>query len=104
MLVLTDSNFDNEIQKSEVPVLVDFYADWCVPCKSMSPIIEEVAKEMAGRLVVGKVDVDNNMNTAGKFGIMGIPTFILFKQGKEIYRSSGYQEKTVIVKAISQVI
>lgn len=79
---LTDANFDAEVLKSDKPVLVDFWAEWCGPCKMIAPIVDEIAKELDGKLKVGKVDVDNNQQIAMKFGIRSIPTLLIFKGGK----------------------
>ena len=78
---ITDDNFDPEVLQSEVPVLVDYWAEWCGPCKSIAPILEAVAKEYDGRLKVAKINVDENQSTPAKFGIRGIPTLMLFKNG-----------------------
>jgi len=103
-LVLTDLNFDEELKKATVPVLVDFYADWCGPCKMIAPIIDEIAGEMAGKLVVGKLDVDKNSQTAQKFNIMSIPTLIIFKNGQPVKQLAGYQGKEAIVKEIDNLL
>jgi thioredoxin 1 len=78
---VTDDNFEPEVLKSETPVLVDYWAEWCGPCKSIAPILDEVAKEYEGRLKVAKINVDENQLTPAKFGIRGIPTLMLFKNG-----------------------
>ena len=94
----TSENFEAEVLKSEVPVLVDFYADWCGPCKRMAPIVEQLAAEYEGRLKVGKMDV------AVKYGIMSIPTLIIFKNGEIFRREAGVQTKKSIEMAIGQVL
>ena len=79
---ISDATFDAEVLKSERPVLVDFWAEWCGPCKMIAPILEEVAKEYEGKLIIAKVDVDANQAVPAQFGIRGIPTLILFKNGQ----------------------
>ena len=79
---LTDSNFDQEVLQSPVPVLVDFWASWCAPCRLIAPAVEAIAKDYAGRAKVGKVNVDENMSTPGKYNIRGIPALLLFKEGE----------------------
>jgi thioredoxin 2 len=88
-LVLSDETFQRTIAESDVPVLVDFYADWCGPCKMMAPSVEQLARENVGRAIVAKLDTDRNQRTAGGFGIRGIPTSIVFRGGKEIARQVG---------------
>ena len=83
------TSFEEYIQNSDLPVLVDFYADWCGPCKMLKPILEEVAKDWSGKAKVIKVDTDAQQHLAMKYGIQGIPTLILFKHGKEVHRTSG---------------
>jgi thioredoxin 1 len=78
---VTDDTFDPEVLKSDTPVLVDYWAEWCGPCKSIAPILDELAKEYEGRLVIAKINVDENLQVPAKFGIRGIPTLMLFKNG-----------------------
>lgn len=84
MLELTDANFDAEVNGSDVPVLVDFWAPWCAPCLIVAPVVEEIAQEHAGSLKVGKVNVDENPQTAAQFGIRSIPTLMIFKGGRPV--------------------
>lgn len=91
--VFTDENFDEEVLRAEKPVLVDFFADWCGPCKMMAPVIDELAEEMKESWVVGKVNVDNSPETAGKYGVQSIPTIIFFKKGEEVDRAVGFKSK-----------
>ena len=88
-LVLTDETFARTVAESDVPVLVDFYADWCGPCKMMAPYVEQLARENMGRAIVAKLDTDRNQRTAGGFNIRGIPTSIVFRSGKEVARQVG---------------
>jgi thioredoxin 1 len=78
---ITDASFEPEVLKSDLPVLVDYWAEWCGPCKSIAPMLEDVAKEYGGRLKIAKINVDENQSTPAKFGIRGIPTLMLFKNG-----------------------
>ena len=84
-----ESNFDAEVLQSDIPVFVDFYADWCGPCKMMSPVIDKMAEEYAGRIKVGKVNVDENSDLAVKYGIMSIPNMVFFKNGEVVDRVVG---------------
>ena len=100
VLKITDSNFDAEVAKSGVPVLVDFWAEWCGPCRLMGPILDEMAPLYAGRLKVGKLNVDDNQDAPTKFGVMNIPTMIVFKNGKEAARFIGAMSKSDLQKKI----
>jgi len=92
-LQFTDQNFEAEVLKSEKPVLVDFWAAWCGPCQMMGPIIEELAKEMGDKYKVGKLNVDENRETVARYGIMSIPTLMIFKNGKPVKQLVGVQAK-----------
>lgn len=96
-LKITSKNFEKEVLNSDIPVLVDFYATWCGPCKMMSPIVEEIAKEMEGKVKVFKIDTDEEQQLAIKYGIMSIPTFIIFKNGKIEKTLIGMQDKTELI-------
>lgn len=99
---LNDDNFDNEIAHGVV--LVDFYADWCGPCRMLSPVIEELAKEMAGKIVVAKVDTDQSINVASHFEVTSIPTLILFKNGNPIKRVVGLKDLDGLRKIVSEAL
>ena len=98
----TDQNFETEVLKSEIPVLVDFFAVWCGPCQMMAPVIEEMAKELEGKVKIGKMNVDESPQTAEKFGIMSIPTLILFKDGQVVKTFQGFRTKEDIIREISK--
>jgi len=100
VIAFTDQNFEKEVLKSEMAVLVDFWAPWCGPCQMVGPVIEELAKENEGKVKVGKLNVDENPQTAAKYGVMSIPTVILFKEGKEVGRKIGFEGKESLVKLI----
>ena len=93
ILHVTDDNFDTEVLSSDIPVLVDFWAEWCGPCKMIAPILEEIASEYAGKVKVCKVDVDANPDVPGKFNIRGIPTLIMFKGGNVVQIAVGRVRK-----------
>lgn len=103
MLEITGDNFENEILKSEKPVVVDFWAEWCFPCKAMAPEFEALSKEM-GNVKFAKLDVDNNQELSMKFGVMSIPTMIMFKGGKEAARTVGSRGRADIKKWIESKI
>ena len=96
----SDSSFETDVLKGTEPVLVDFWAEWCGPCKALSPKLEEIAGEMSGKAKIVKVDVDANPDTASKYGVRGIPTLVLFKAGKEVGRLVGNQPKDAIVNLL----
>ncbi len=98
----TDSNFDAEVIGSDVPVLVDFWADWCQPCKMLSPTIDEIADEFAGKAKVGKVDTDGNRAVSAKYGIRAIPTVILFKGGEPVKQFVGLAQKADMTAALEE--
>lgn len=104
-VTFTDQNFDEEVIKSDVPVLVDFWAEWCGPCKMQGPIVEELAKDFEGKNVkIGKLDVDANQESAGKFGIMSIPTLAIFKNGEVAEQLTGLQPKEVLAEKLNSHI
>ena len=100
---LTDANFQIEVLESKQPVLVDFWAEWCGPCRMLGPVIEKIAGANAGRIAVGKMNVDENPNTPQKYGVQGIPTVIFFKDGEVAKQLVGYQAQDKIQKAIDEL-
>jgi len=103
-LEFTDNNFQTDVVGSNIPVLVDFWAPWCGPCRMVDPVVEEIAGEYAGKLKVGKLNTDDNRETAAKYGIMSIPTIMIFKGGEVKARIVGAQPKRAIVEKIDEVL
>ena len=103
-LQVTDASFDEVVLKSDKPVLVDFWATWCGPCRMLGPVIEELATEYEGRVVVGKVDVDNNQEFAGKYGIRNIPTVLVFQNGEVVGRQVGVAPKKTYTDALDGLL
>ena len=100
VLSLNEKNFEEEVLKSEKPVLVDFWASWCGPCRMMAPVIDEIAEEMGETVKVCKINIDEEKNLAVKYNVMSIPTFIVLKNGKEVGRTIGVQDKSEITKML----
>ena len=103
-ITLTDDSFQSEVIESSVPVLVDFWAIWCGPCRMVAPIIDELAQEYDGRVKVGKVDVDSERKIATDFGIQSIPTLLIFKDGKQAHQILGAKPKNYLVKKLESVL
>ena len=97
---VTDANFSSEVENSSLPVLLDMWAAWCGPCRMIAPIIEQLAGELSGKCVVGKLDVDKNPHTASRFGVQSIPTLLILKNGREVDRLVGAQSKDAIMKRL----
>lgn len=104
LIELNDKNFDEEVIKSDLPVLVDYWASWCGPCRMVSPIVDELSREFEGRFKVAKVNVDDNAPLATKFRIMNIPTLALFKAGKEVDRIVGVTPKAELIKRMNKLL
>ena len=102
-IYFTDENFNEEVLSSNIPVLVDFYADWCGPCKMLAPVIEALAGELEGKVKIGKLNVDNASETAQKYGIMSIPTLLYFKNGEVVNKTVGVVSKTEIEKILNSL-
>lgn len=103
-LKITESNFEEEVLKSSQPVLVDFFADWCGPCKMMAPLVEQLAAEYEGKCKVGKCNIDENMNLAQKYRVMSIPTIIVFKDGEAVSTTVGAVSKNELAGKIDAVL
>lgn len=101
---VTDSDFENQVLKSPIPVLVDFWADWCGPCKMIAPVVEKIAGEYEGRLKVVKLDVDENIKTASQFGVRSIPSLLIFKGGAEVDRIIGAVPERQLTAKIEAVL
>lgn len=104
MADITDSSFQQDVLKSETPVLVDFWAPWCGPCKVVGPVVDELEKEYAGKIKVGKMNVDDNPQVSGDLGVMSIPTLMLFKNGQPVKSIVGAQGRDTIKHAIDSVL
>lgn len=102
IMEVTDANFDQEVLKSDQPVLIDFWAVWCGPCKALSPIVDQVAESYSGKVKVAKMNVDQNPGTPGRYGIRGIPTLLIFKGGQVKEQIVGYVPRETIEKAIDK--
>jgi thioredoxin 1 len=103
-MLLTEENFDNEVLNSSIPVLIDFWAEWCAPCKRLTPIIEELSKEYSGRVKVLKLNVDSAPDIASRFGISGIPALYLFNNGEVVDNSVGVQPKDKIKEMMDKIL
>ena len=103
-LEITDANFDELVLKSDKPVMVDFWAEWCGPCRMLGPIIEEVSKDYDGKAVVGKLDVDSNQEFAAKFGVRNIPTVLVFDKGEMVKRQVGVSPKNIYTESLDELL
>ena len=100
-LIVTDANFDNAVGGSSIPILLDMWAEWCEPCHMLAPTIHQLSAELAGRIVVAKINIDENPQTAARFNVRSIPTLLLLKNGQEIDRIVGVQPKSEILRRLS---
>ena len=103
-ITLTDSTFNEEVINAQLPVLVDFWATWCGPCRMLGPVIEEIAHEFEGKIKVGKLNVDENQKTAATYGIRSIPTLLFFKEGKLVQQVVGVQPKATLAGLINKIL
>ena len=103
-LVITDYNFEETVLKSEIPVMIDFFTEWCGPCRAIAPMVEQIAKEYEGKARVGKVDAEKNQDISLKYGIRSVPTLLFFKNGKLVDRLSGATSKTVLTNKLDALL
>ena len=103
-LEITDSNFEETVLKSDKPVMVDFWAEWCGPCRMVGPIIDELSEEYDGKAIIGKIDIDSNQQYAAQFGVRNIPTVLVFKDGELVDRKVGVSSKNDYAEAIDKLI
>jgi thioredoxin 1 len=101
IVTLSDATFDEHVKGSDIPVLVDFWAEWCGPCKMISPVLEEIAEEQAGKIQIGKLNIDDNLEVTRRFDVMSIPTLILFKNGEPEVRLIGAKPKGQLLQEIA---
>lgn len=99
-----EKNFKEEVFESKLPVLVDFWAEWCMPCKMLTPVLEDIAKDYSGKIKIGKVNIDHNHKLAREFGIMSIPTLMIFKDGKIYDQVAGLMNKTQLKKKLDDIL
>jgi len=103
-MILTDQSWDNEVLNSDLPVIVDFWAEWCAPCSMIAPVVEQMSEEYEGKIKVGKLNVDENQVTAGKYQVMAIPTLLFFNGGKLVDRVAGVVPKKILVEKIEKIL
>jgi len=103
-VVITDDNFQQEVLDSDIPVMVDFWADWCQPCKRIAPVVQQIADEYEGRIKIGKLDVDENSRTSTALGIRGIPALLIFNEGKPVDQIIGAVPKSIIQKKLDETL
>lgn len=104
MLTLNDQNFEKEVLQSELPTLVDFWAQWCAPCRAVGPVVEELAKDYEGKMRVGKLNVDENGKTASRYNVMSIPTLLIFKKGEVVKAMIGAQSRERFKQQIEEIL